>query len=79
MVHVNDLIGSRVWVKENSCPEYNGVIAAVLDPHESEDIEQSVNLTQFAVQLSSGAVVTTIGARFSRISNAQYLRESTKR
>jgi len=51
-MHINELIGSKVWVKENSCPEYSGVIAAILDPYESEDIEEAVNLTQFAVQLS---------------------------
>jgi hypothetical protein len=78
-MHVNELIGSKVWVKENSCPEYNGVIAAILDVHESEDIEQAVNQTQFAVQLSSGALVTTIGSRFSRISNTEYVREIANR
>jgi hypothetical protein len=75
---VQELIGSRAWVKEANGPEHEGYISSVPKPVEAENIEAAISASTFRIEFPSGGVVETSGMWISRIDNADYVRESGK-
>ncbi len=75
-MEVHDLVGSKVWVKEQGLAERVGYIAAVSKAVDHEDIESSINASTFIVLLESGDLVETVGFNLSKIEHAGYVRES---
>ena len=74
---VEDLVGSKVWVKQANGPEHVGYISSVTKAVPAENIKSAVNESTFRIDLESGDVVETAGIWFSRIDNADYIRETT--
>jgi hypothetical protein len=75
---VQELVGSKVWVKEANGPEHEGYISSVPKPVGLEDIEAAISASTFRIDLRSGDVVETSGLWISRIDNPDYIRESGK-
>jgi hypothetical protein len=73
-----DLVGSRVWVKEANGPEHQGYISSVPTPLDADNIEAAISASIFRIEFPSGDVVETSGMWISRIDNPDYLRESGK-
>jgi hypothetical protein len=73
---VQELVGSRVWVKEAYGPEHQGYISSVPKPVEAENIEAAISASTFRIEFPSGDAVETSGMSISRIDNPDYVRES---
>jgi hypothetical protein len=76
---LEDLIGSKVWIKPRGLPEVPGYITAVPKAVYLESIDSSVSVSTFEIALASGDVVETSGFNITRIQNAEYNRISTRR
>jgi hypothetical protein len=74
-MRVEDLVGSRVLIKQADEPEHEGYISSVTNAVASEDIKTAVNESTFRIELASGDVIETSGIWFSRIDNDDYERE----
>ena len=75
-MEVHDLVGSKVWVKEQGLAEHVGYIAVVSKAVDREDIETSINASTFIILLESGDLLETAGFNLSKIEHAGYVRES---
>lgn len=75
---VQELVGSKVWVKERGLAERVGHISSVLKPVDLEEIESSVTASTFRIEMASGGVVETTGVNISKIEHAGYVQESAK-
>jgi hypothetical protein len=78
-VKLENLIGSKVWIKPRDLPEASGYITAIPKPVDFETIDSSITLSTFKIALASGDVVETSGFNITVIENAEYNRVSTRR
>jgi hypothetical protein len=69
---LEDLVGSKVWLKPRGFPETMGYISSVPTLVYLEDFESSITASTFRVDLSSGDVVETSGFNITGIVNAEY-------
>lgn len=70
MTRLTELLGVAVIIKLKELGEMRGVIEEIVAPTIAEDLQRSIDLTQFKVRLESGDVVTVPGSAFSRIEYA---------
>ncbi|HEY7353067.1 MAG TPA: hypothetical protein VH596_09920 [Terriglobales bacterium] len=70
MTRLTELLRIKVIVKVEDLGEIRGVIEEIVAPAIAEDLQQSIDLTQFKVKLESGETVTVPGSAFSKIEYA---------
>ena len=76
---VQELVGSRVWLKPPDRPETTGHIMGITKPVDLRNIESSINASTFTIELASGDVIETSGFNLYKIDHAGYIQESGKR
>jgi hypothetical protein len=76
---LEDLIGSKVWIKPRGLPEVSGYITAVPKTVYLESVDSSISASTFEIALDSGDVVETSGFNITHIQNAEYNRIGTRR
>jgi hypothetical protein len=79
ILQLQDLIGSKVWIKPHGLPEATGYITAVPKAVYLDSLDSSLTASTFEIALASGDVVETSGFNITRIQNAEYNRVSTRR
>ena len=70
MTRLTELLRIRVIVKLKDLGEVRGVIEEIVAPAIAEDLQRSIDLTQFRVRLESGEMLTVPGSSFSKIEYA---------
>ena len=70
MTKLTELLSIKVIVKLKELGEVRGVIEEIVAPAIAEDLQRSIDLTQFKVRLESGETVTVPGSTFSKIEYA---------
>jgi hypothetical protein len=71
---VQELVGSKVWLREGDGPEYEGFISSIPMPIDNEDIKVAIKSSTFRIDLPSGDVVTTSGQNITFIAQIGYKR-----
>jgi hypothetical protein len=66
MTRLTELLGIRCIIKVKD-GEIRGIIEEIAAPVLAEDLQRSIDLTQFKVKLESGDTVTVPGSAFSKI------------
>lgn len=67
---VEQLIGSKVWVKRDQFSSVPGKIESMSNAVNLDDIRLSVSQSTFRVEMPSGDVVEILGSNISKIENA---------
>ena len=67
MTRLTELLGIHCTVKVKDAGEIRGIIEEIAVPVLAEDLQRSIDLTQFKVKLESGDTVTVAGSAFSKI------------
>jgi len=67
MTRLTELLGIRCIIKVKDAGEVRGKIEEIAVPVLAEDLQRSIELTQFKVKLESGDTVTVPGSAFSKI------------
>lgn len=70
MTKLTELLGVAVIIKLKDHEEIRGVIEEIVAPVFAEDVQRSIDLTQFKVRLESGESMTVPGSAFSKIEYA---------
>ena len=70
MTKLTELLRIKVIVKLKDLGEVSGVIEEIVAPAIADDLQHSIDLTQFKVRLESGETVTVPGSAFSKIEYA---------
>ena len=70
MTKLTELLRIKVIVKLKDLGEVSGVIEEIVAPAIADDLQRSIDLTQFKVRLESGETVTVPGSAFSKIEYA---------
>lgn len=70
MTKLTELLRIKVIVKLKELGEVRGVIEEIVAPAIADDLQRSIDLTQFKVRLESGETVTVPGSAFSKIEYA---------
>ncbi len=61
-MNVEDLVGTRVWVKCERFRSLSGVISSVPRTVELDDLRSSITKSVFRVDLPSGDVIQVLGS-----------------
>jgi hypothetical protein len=64
---VDELVGSRVWVKSERFRNVSGTISSVETPVDRDDIRSSVVESTFKVSLTSGEVIEVPGTKIATV------------
>ncbi|HKW17496.1 MAG TPA: hypothetical protein VJO35_08320 [Terriglobales bacterium] len=67
MGRLTELLGVAVIIKSEERGEVRGIIEQIAAPAIAEDLQRSIELTQFKVRLESGETLTVPGSAFSKI------------
>ena len=67
MPKVFELVGASCIVKFKDVGEQHGIIESISTPVIGDDLDQSINASQFRIHLQSGDVVTVPGSQISAI------------
>ncbi len=67
MTRLTELLRIKVIVKLQEFGEVSGVIEQIVAPAIADDLQRSIEMTQFKVKLESGETVTVPGSAFSKI------------
>jgi CYTH domain-containing protein len=67
---VEELIGSKVWIKTDQFRSVPGKIAGTSCVINLDDIKSSVSRSTFKIEMPSGDVVEILGSNISKIENA---------
>jgi len=70
MTRLTELLRIKVIVKLQELGEVSGVIEQIVAPAIADDLQRSIDMTQFKVKLESGETVTVPGSAFSKIEYA---------
>ena len=70
MTKLTELLRIKVIVRLKDLGEVSGVIEEIVAPAIADDVQRSINMTQFKVKLESGEMVTVPGSAFSKIEYA---------
>jgi hypothetical protein len=66
---VEELIGSKVWIKTDQFRSVPGKITSTTNAINLDDIKSSVYQSTFGVELPSGEVIEILGSNISKIEN----------
>jgi hypothetical protein len=69
-VKVEDLIGSKVWIKTDQFRSVPGKIESMSNAVNLDDIKSSVSQSTFRIEVHSGDLVEVLGSNISKIENA---------
>jgi hypothetical protein len=64
---VEELIGSRVWIKVDRFRSVPGKIESMSDTGDLDDLKSSVCQSKFRIKMLSGNIVEILGADISKI------------
>jgi hypothetical protein len=70
---VEELIGSKVWIKSDQFRSVPGKIVSTPNAVNLDDIESSVRQSTFRIEMPSGDVIEILGSNISKIENAGYI------
>jgi hypothetical protein len=75
-VKVEDLIGSKVWVKSDQFRSIPGKIVSTSHVVNLDDINSSVCQSTFGIEMPPGDVVEILGSKISKFEHAGYIQKS---
>jgi hypothetical protein len=75
-MRVEELIGSKVWIKSDRFRSVPGKIEGMSDAVNLDDIKTSVSQSMFRIEMLSGDVIEILGSGILKIDNAGYIQES---
>jgi hypothetical protein len=75
-VKVEELIGSRVWIKTDQFRSVPGKITSTPNAINLDNIKSSVCQSTFRVEMTSGDVIEILGCNISKIENAGHPAET---
>ena len=64
---VEELIGSRVWIKKDQFRSVPGTIESMSNAVNLDDIKSSVSQSTFRIEMPSGNVIEILGSDISKI------------
>jgi hypothetical protein len=67
---VQELIGSRVWIKIDRFRSVPGKIESMSNAVNLDDIKSSVSQSRFRIKMLSGNIVEILGSDISKIEHA---------
>jgi hypothetical protein len=67
---VEELIGSKVWIKRDKFRSVPGKIESMSNAVNLDDIKSSVSQSTFRIEMSSGDVIEILGSDISKIDHA---------
>jgi hypothetical protein len=67
---VEELIGSKVWLKVDRFRSVPGTIESMSNAVNLDDIKSSVSQSRFKIELPSGKIVEILGSDISKIEHA---------
>jgi hypothetical protein len=67
---VEELIGSKVWIKRDQFRSVPGKIESMSHAVNLDDITLSVSQSTFRVEVHSGDIIEVLGSNISKIENA---------
>jgi hypothetical protein len=67
---VEELIGSKVWIKMDQFQSLPGKIESMSNTVDLDDIKSSVSESTFSIEMPSGDVIEVLGSNISKIENA---------
>jgi hypothetical protein len=73
---VEELIGSKVWVKRDQFRSVSGKIEGMSNAVNLDDIKSSVSQSTFRIKMLSGDVIELLGSDILKIDHAGYVQES---
>jgi hypothetical protein len=73
---VEELIGSKVWVKRDQFRSVSGKIEGMSNAVNLDDIKSSVSQSTFRIKMLSGEVIELPGSDILKIDHAGYVQES---
>jgi hypothetical protein len=74
---VEDLVGTRVWMKSDQFRSFAGVISSVPAPVDLEDLDSAIAKSMFKVDLPSGEVIQVEGSNIVKIDHERYDQQRT--
>jgi hypothetical protein len=74
---VDELIGSKVWIKSDQFRSIPGKIVSTSNAVDLDDIKSSISQSTFRVEMPSGDVIDILGSNISKIENAAASRENS--
>jgi hypothetical protein len=76
-MNVEELIGSKVWIKTDRFRSVPGKITSTSNAINLGDIQSSVCQSTFRVEMPSGDVIEILGSNISKIENAVHPSETS--
>jgi hypothetical protein len=73
---IEELIGSKVWIKRDQFRSVSGKIEGISDAVNLDDIKSSVFQSTFGIEMPSGDVIELTGSDILKIDHAGYVQES---
>jgi len=67
---VEELIGSKVWIKRDQFRSVPGRIESMSNAVNLDDLKSSVSQSMFWIEMSSGDVIEVLGSSMSKIETA---------
>jgi hypothetical protein len=64
---VEELIGSKVWIKKDQFRSVPGTIESMFNAVNLDDIKSSVSQSTFRIEMPSGNVIEILGSDISKI------------
>ena len=74
---VEELIGSKVWIKTDQFRSVPGKITSTSNAIDLDDIKSSICQSTFRVEMPSGDVIEILGSNISKIENVAASRENS--
>jgi len=74
---VDELIGSKVWIKSDQFRSIPGKIVSTSNAVDLDDIKSSISQSTFRVEMPSGDVIDILGSNISKIENVAASRENS--
>ena len=73
---VEELIGSKVWVRRDQFRSVSGKIEGISNAVNLDDIKSSVSQSTFRIKMLSGGVIELPGSDILKIDHVGYVQES---
>jgi hypothetical protein len=73
---VEELIGSKVWIKSDQFRSVQGKIVSTSNAVNLDDIKSSVCQSTFGIEMSPGDLIEILGSDISKIEHADYIKET---
>jgi hypothetical protein len=74
---VDELIGSKVWIKSDQFRSIPGKIVSTSNAVDLDEIKSSISQSTFRIEMPSGDVIDILGSNISKIENVAASRENS--